>query len=56
MAIFCIERFYPAYLLLLNLINTVRFSQTMTVLQFAAINLILISLMVWSQRSAGVRG
>ena len=27
-----IERFYPAYLLLLNLINTVRFSQTMTVL------------------------
>ena len=39
-----IERFYPAYLLLLNLINTVRFSQTMTVLQLAAINLILISL------------
>ena len=38
-----IERFYPAYLLLLNLINTVRFSQTMTVIQFAAINLILIS-------------
>ena len=41
-----IERFYPAYLLLLNLINTVRFSQTMTVLQLAAINLILISLIV----------
>ena len=41
-----IERFYPAYLLLLNLINTVRFSQTMTVLQFAAINLILISLIL----------
>ena len=41
-----IERFYPAYLLLLNLINTVRFSQTMTVIQFAAINLILISLIL----------
>ena len=41
-----IERFYPAYLLLLNLINTVRFSQTMTVLQLAAINLILISLIL----------
>ena len=41
-----IERFYPAYLLLLNLINTVRFSQTMTVIQFAAINLILTSLIV----------
>ena len=41
-----IERFYPAYLLLLNLINTVRFSQTMAVLQLAAINLILISLIV----------
>ena len=41
-----IERFYPAYLLLLNLINTVRFSQTMSVIQFAAINLILISLIL----------
>ena len=41
-----IERFYPAYLLLLNLINMVRFSQTMTVIQFAAINLILISLIL----------
>ena len=41
-----IERFYPANLLLLNLINTVRFSQTMTVLQLAAINLILISLIL----------
>ena len=45
-----IERFYPAYLVLLNLINTVRFSQTMTVLQLAAINLILISLIVCQTR------
>ena len=39
-----IERFYPVYLFLLNLSNTVRISQNMTILQLAAISLILISL------------
>ena len=46
MAIFWHRKILSSYFLLLNLSNTVRFSQNMTVLQLAAISLILISLIV----------
>ena len=46
MAIFWYRKILSSYSLLLNLSNTVRFSQNMTVLQLAAVSLILISLIV----------
>ena len=46
MAIFWHRKILSSYFLLLNLSNTVRFSLNMTVLQLAAISLILISLIV----------
>ena len=46
MAIFWYRKILSSYFLLLNLSNTVRFSQNITVLQLAAISLILTSLIV----------
>ena len=46
MAIFWHRKILSSYFLLLNLSNSIRFSQNITVLQLAAISLILISLIV----------
>ena len=46
MAIFWPRKILSGYFLLLNLSNTVRISQNVTVLQLAAISLILINLIV----------